>query len=235
MNTSALPHLLLCLSALWLTACANWINKTGNVLDVEVVEFDPCQRHDEKSTPPDDAYWHLNEGVTKFKVHEKKNKSHGIKLVERVMEDQDIEVPDYLVFNKDKARLNSPVCDSQQSLRDVPFAFAMHEMKDPDDEHGEETPHGLLLVPAYIANSGPKAKKHQFYLLVYSFKANAVDCTEPDLERCTALSEIWNMPSSSTVEERRKAILDRIDLIRPITPRDGINIEYHNGVIHGNL
>jgi len=222
----------------WLVSTAlagsgKWIDKTATVKDMVETHYDPCKPGPADSKPGN--RWNLEIG-SKFQVKKKLDKAYGVKRVQPNQEDSDIEVPDYYVFNKSSSWLKTSACDSETSLKNYPFGFAMHMMRDPQHPDDPKTPHGLLFVPVDIPASGSNASRKEFYLLVYGFPKTGADCNgQPFEKRCQALAALWKMQPNVTEKEMRKEILKRIDDIKPPTSSNEINVRYHNGVIHGNL
>jgi len=222
----------------WLVSTAlagsgKWLGKTARVTEIIETHHDPCKPHVDDSR--NGNRWNLEVGKSKFQVKKKLDKAYGVKRVQPNLEDPDIEVPDYYVFNKSSSWLKSSACDNEKSLKGYPFGFAMHMMRDPQHPENPKTPHGLLLVPVEIKTADPKVDRKEFYLLIYSFPETGAACTAPYLERCRALAALWKMQPTATEKEMRRAILDNIDVIRPPISSSEINVRYHNGVIHGNL
>jgi hypothetical protein len=202
------------------------IGKTALVLTVTETNGGPCGHPIVPA--PAHVYWGLRPGKSKFKLEKKAGVVFKITRVMPVTEDPEMEEPEFYVFNDNGSPMTADVCTSNDSLKKFPFAFAIHDLKDPHSP-GQKWPHALIFVPMDLKD-GP-----HFSLLVFSIKKSAAECVLPSGAidaQCAAFRHLADIQGSVSETDFITAIWDAIDVIDPKHPSPA---KFHNGVIHGSL
>lgn len=207
---------------------------TSTVIVVYETQDYPCGPQVPPHPDPNPRFWRLREGKSQFKFHQKGEVTFNIKRVRPKNEDPEMEEPGFIVFNEREPVLEGAPCEPVPSFQKLPFAFAIHDIADPDHPMDPPEPHALMYIPVHEKTSKEPYKEDQFYLLIFDIKKDARYCERlPSFrDECKALNELWALQmGGASITEMTLAIMNKIDRIKPsVMPN-----KFHNGVIHGNL